>query len=438
MPDALALQAPPSMAAVLRRLRAPLVLAFSRGLGVLAQVALQVAVGALGGPASLGLLQLFASWTSVIGEVVGGGYPTRVLRDTAVHAANGDRAAIRQGLWGALRRVAGYGIVAALAVAICLRTGLISTGATATAVVIAVLACAPLFAASRLCAEALKGLDRPLAAVALENLSLPVTLLGLCALLAALNAQLSATVLLAGAGAGTIATLFALAWMLHRALHAPIAGAGTAPPRVASGEQLHFWANGLLNIAFLQLPFLLLPLFADAAQIGYFAVAHKLVNIITTLLILMAALFGPRFARAAAAGDVAALRAQLLRTQVISSLIFLPGAAVLLLMQGHIAPLFSLAPGSLHTLLWVLCSGQLVNALTGLPGVLLTLTGGARREMQIQLLTTGLSALAMLVLGGRSGIEGAALAMSTGIAIKNIASFLAAHRHLNTLERSVT
>jgi O-antigen/teichoic acid export membrane protein len=435
MHDARAKEPLPRLLPAIAQLRGPLILASSRGLGVLAQVALQIAVGALGGAAALGLLQLFASWTGVIAELVSGGYPTRILRDTSVNAARGDRKAIALGLRQALRKVLGYGLITAAAIAACVTSGLIAAEDVAARTMLAVACCAPLFAAARLCAEALKGLEHPIRAVALENLSLPATLLLLCALLASADRFLTPALLLAGAALGTFITLALLALSLHRCLNTAMTTREGAEPIHVSGEQLHFWANGLLNIAFLQLPFLLLPLFSSAEEIGHFAVAHKLVNIITTLLILMAALFGPRFSRAAANQDVALMRHLLMRTQLISSSIFVPAAAMLLLFAQQLAPLFSVPATSLAPLLWMLCAGQLVNALTGLPGVLLTLSGGARREMQIQLVGTCITAQAIVLAGTCSGIGAAAIAMSAGIALKNIASYLAAHEHLNSLKK---
>jgi O-antigen/teichoic acid export membrane protein len=426
---------PAPLLPAMARLRGPLVLASSRGLGVLAQVALQIAVGALGGAAALGLLQIFASWTGVIGELVGGGHPTRILRDTSVQAARGDRRAITRGLRQALLKVLGYGLIAAAAIAACLASGLVTPDDVAAKTILAVACCAPLFAAARLCAEGLKGLEHPTWAVALENLTMPATLLLMCAMLAWADRVLTPALLLAGAALGTLTTLTLLALTLRRCLGDPMATAEGPEPASAAGEQLHFWANGLLNIAFLQLPFLLLPLFASAAEIGHFAVAHKLVNIITTLLILMAALFGPRFARAAASQDAASMRQLLMRTQLISSSIFIPAAATLLLLAQQLATAFSIPATNLAPLLWILCAGQLVNALTGLPGVMLTMSGGARREMQIQLVGTCATALAIVVAGAYSGLGAAAIAMSAGIAVKNIASYLAAHHHLNSLSK---
>ena len=55
------------------RLRPALVLIASRCVAVPLQMASQVAVGALAGPAGLGVLQLFTSWTCFVGEMLAQG-----------------------------------------------------------------------------------------------------------------------------------------------------------------------------------------------------------------------------------------------------------------------------------------------------------------------------------------------------------------------------
>jgi O-antigen/teichoic acid export membrane protein len=192
------------------------------------------------------------------------------------------------------------------------------------------------------------------------------------------------------------------------------------------------WANSILSIAFLHLPFLVLPWYADPAEIGIYAVAFKLVSIITTLLMLLAAVFGPAFAREAATGDAAAVRVLLRRTQWISTVIFLPFMSVLLLAAGPLATLFSLTDGVLLPYLAVLAVGHFVNAATGLSGVLLNMVGEARLELKT-LVGSLLFALALAPLvGPLHGAMGLACLFSAALAAKNLASYGLASHFLKT------
>lgn len=433
------------------RWAAALTLAVSRGAGVVAQVCVQIAVGALGGPGALGLLQLLTSWTALLGEVLSIGYPTRAMRDAAVLSASGKPRAVRKTLRRAASRVALAGV--GLAVLLCIAVAVSGSSAPDIdrSLIVALAMAAPLFALSRVWSEALKGLQRPLIAVTLENLTTPTALLALCGALALAQRALSRELLLLGVVVGIAATAALSLMALHRRLvrlhedSAPSPANGAAAqttiteiaPHLTTDrrEQLHFWCNGLLNIAFLQLPFLMLPLFASAEEIGRYAVAHKLLNIITTLLILQAAVYGPRFARAAAQQNAGELAALLWRTQLVSAAIFLPSAAVLLGASAPLAGVFSLPGGSLLPLLLVLCGGQVVNALTGLSGVLLTMSGNAASETRLQLAAIIATASAAFLIAPSHGIYGVAAAASAGIAGKNLASWLLARKRIHALGR---
>ena len=419
------------------RLRRGAILAVSRGTAVAMQMGVQVALGAVAGPAAIGLLQVHMAWTNISAELIGAGEATRALRDTAVREEAGDRASIGAGLRRSSRRIAGLALVLAAAVLAgreLLRwLGGFEYGSDANALILAVLCSAPLLAGGRVFAEALKALNVPIAAISLENLVLPMVLLFLCALLAAGLLPPTAVILLGGAITGMGLAMVLLRLRLNRRLGYPTSPAGSkdrARP-LRRHEQLFFWLTGLLNIAFLQLPFLLLPWIASPDEIGRLAVAHKLVNIVTTLLILLAALYGPRFALAAT--DAGTLRRLLFETQRLSLLLIAPLWLCLMLAADPLARLFSLPDASLLSLLLALGVGQLVNAATGLSGVLLTMSGGARLEFQILLVSTAASLL--LILAGHKNIEHVAAAIAAGIALRNLLSFAAARFHIARIQR---
>jgi O-antigen/teichoic acid export membrane protein len=242
-------------------------------------------------------------------------------------------------------------------------------------------------------------------------------------------------VLLAAALAGYLAAPAALALLIRRRL----ADTGNCPrsrdTRVAepSGDLNILWANSLLSVAFLHLPFVVLPLFASTAEVGVYAVANKLMGIVTMLLLLLAAVFGPAFARdAAAAGD--ALRQLLRRSQLLSGVIYLPLGSCLVLGSPLLAQVFSVPAGDLQLLLLVLGAGHLVNALTGLSGVMLTMVGAARLELCATGAVFAAAAAASPLVGGVWGYPGLAVLFSAAIAARNLLSYALALHHLHHRE----
>lgn len=398
--------------------------------GVAAQMGVQIAVGTLTGPAGIGTLQVHVAWSTLLGEVIGAGEPTRAMRDTAVNGPHTVRASLRR----ASRRILGFATLPALAAAALYASGQALELGIAMTMLLSIVVAAPLFALGRLFAETLKALGRTLTAVTLENTVLPATLLLTCAAAALGLLTLNQGAILASAVTGVLLCAMLLCWSLTTLRRADDTG-GTATTRSTGGtEQLHFWLTGLLNIAFLQLPFLLLPWLADADDVGRYAVAHKLVNIITTLLILIAAVYGPRFARSAGTGDVRLAQRELRETQQLSLALFVPAWAAMVLFTDFWETLFSTGAGTLGTLLLVLGLGQLVNAATGLSGVLLTMSGAAHLEMRLLVATLILVTATAIPLGLTWGAIGVAAAASGGMALRNLAGYLLARQHLHRIK----
>jgi O-antigen/teichoic acid export membrane protein len=420
----------------LRGIIPAITLVASRGGGIAVQFLVQVVVGALAGAAGLGVLQLFTSWSCLLGETQARGQPARAMRVVAVNYSEGNGDWIKTDLQRAagriLRAAAGLAVLAAIAFVVgrdlLTNGGLADYGKIAMAVVIA----APLFALLRLGSEALKGANAPLAAITLENLVMPGIILLVCAVCWLTDQPVPTVILLAAGLAGFAATSLWLWIALDRRLNL-LPGQGDAPrflPPRDDCDLRALWANSVLGIAFLHLPFLVLPWYSGPAEIGVYAVAHKLVNIITMLLLLMASVFGPLFARAAAEGDREELRALLWRTQWLSSVVFFPMMLVLLLAGGPLSGLFSLPGDTLQPYLLVLAAGHCVNAATGLSGVLLNMAGGAGLELKTLLGSILFAVLLAPLIGPAHGALGLACLFSGSLAGKNLASYAAARYYL--------
>lgn len=416
-------------------------LAASRAGAIAAQFAAQLAVGTLAGASGLGVLQLFTSWTSIAGEVLGLGLPTRAMRQVSVAYAAGQASQIEKTLRGSRRRILRLWLwlllLAVIPAIVILRQHTAPDWTDYRWLLLAAGLAAPLFSLLRLYAESLKATGAALAAVTLESLTSPALLLLACAACWLAGEPMASVTLVSAFGLSLVITPLALRARLGKQLvklpqKSQPAGDAAANRPAPRGDLLYLWGTGVLSIGFLQLPFLIMPLYVDTTEIGVFAVAHKLINVVTTLLLLLAAVFGPAFARCAAQRDQRTLLGLLRRTQLISTAVFLPAAVALLALAEPIAGLFGNDFGELRLFLTILAAGHLVNAATGLSGVLLNMAGAASRELSTLVLALAAALAGSALVGPEYGAAGLAAVFSGSIALKNLASYALAAQLLTS------
>ncbi|MCX2980594.1 sugar transporter [Halieaceae bacterium IMCC14734] len=420
-------------------------LAASRGGAILAQFAAQLVVGTMAGAGGLGVLQLFTSWTCLAGEVLGMGLPTRAMRMASVAYGEQQGDAIRQLLRNARRRIVRLWLLlvllAAIPLAMFLPVDQPPNSTQYTWLLMGVAFTAPLFALVRLYAESLKATGAALAAVTLESLTSPMALLLVCAVCWVTGQALTTITLLTAFSLSLLITPLALHSRLRQKLAQlppdvpPHRQEKTSPTSVRR-ELLSLWACGVLSIGFMHLPFVVMPLYVDTAEIGVFSVAHKLINVVTTLLLLLAAVFAPVFARQAAANDAPGMLSLLRRTQLISTAVFLPVAVALIALANPLAGLFGEEFGDLGIYLTILSIGYLINAVTGLSGVMLNMAGAAAKELSTLVLAMLAALGGSLWVGPEFGAAGLACVFSSSIALKNIASYALARHHLLTMRET--
>lgn len=408
-----------------------LMLVASRGSAVLAQFAAQLVVGTMAGAGALGALQLFTSWTCIAGEALGLGLPTRAMRQVSIHYEQQQRQHILQTLRESRRKIIHLWLALVLLAcvpAIFLVRGEDTSNWTQTSwLLIGAALAAPLFSLLKLYAESLKATGAALAAVTLESITSPLALLLVCGYCWLVGHTVVTFTLIITFGLSLVITPAAL---MHRLKHQLAALPKLAPPntldmpKVERGDLFYLWGSGLLSIGFLHLPFVVMPLYVDTAQIGVFAVAHKFINVITTLLLLLAAVFSPSFARFAAQGNSAALLGLLRRTQLISTAVFLPVTLLLIALADPLAGLFGEDFGNLQNYMLILAAGHLVNALTGLSSVLMNMAGAASKELATLIIAMVAALAGSAWVGPEYGATGLAIVFSSCIALKNIASYL--------------
>jgi O-antigen/teichoic acid export membrane protein len=394
-------------------------------LGVFLQLAVQVLVGRLTGSAGVGLMQLYITWTCVLGEGVAMGRPAHAMKTMAVARDQSLPAVIKYYLKQQL-----LAIVLVWLAFIALASGLIYNAGDLQWVLSLAAVSALFFALLRLLAEALKAQGRANLSVFAESVGPPLAVVCLgCYCLVLGKAVESLPLVLALAG-GFLACLLLLLASQARLL-AALPGRNSTPLRFPMAELAPLWGAGLLSMLFLNFPFLLLPLYTDTGTVGEFALAHKLVNLISTILLLLAAIFGPRFARSINSADVEGIRRSLWQSQLCALALYLPSMALLALFGKPLLSLFGESLAGAELFLWILAAGQLVNAATGLPGLLLLMGGAGQREFTALAVTLLIATTLTLWVGPRWGAPGIAIVYSAAIAGKNLISYVIACQFIN-------
>lgn len=410
----------------------------SRATGIVAQFAVQLVVGALAGAGGLGVLQLATSWTSIGGEFFGRGLPTVAMKQLSSHPGSSQqrdaflRSARREITRGWLKLLPVMTVLAA----ICL---FVPDQSHYGYLIASVAITAPLFSVLRLRAEALKALGKPLPAVSLENLTIPAVILILCIVCWSAGWMLEAAALVV---ANMLGVLLAMVLLRHRfsqtsQQHCESVNGASFTPQPDRLSQRHLWICGLLSILFVQSPFVLMPLFVTTQEIGVFSLAFKFINIITTLLILFAAVYAPRFARLAAIRDAKGLAATLRQTQLACLALFVPAAGCCIFLAEPLAALFGKEFVQLGTFLLILSGGHLVNAATGLCGVILNMAGAEKKEILALCCALAIAAIASLLVGPNYGAVGLAWVFSASIVVKNLLSYGFAKQLINQLEKTL-
>jgi O-antigen/teichoic acid export membrane protein len=407
----------------------------SRGIGLLLQLTLTVILGRLLGAAGMGMYSLYASWMMLFASIADLGMPNYVLRTVSVLDGEQKRNnAISFTL----------GVFKVLLVSGLLITGLVWVFSglfdfsdakldTQWLMLIAVIS-AVAFMLIRILSEALKGIRQVNLALAAETALLPAGVLLVLGVLYVYNWDISAQNYLVLHLAMLLVTTVFMLWLLLRFRQGD-KSPELQQPALFNRSLMPFWGAGLLNMWFMNMPIILLPQFATTEEIGVFSVAYRLIAFASIILVTLASLFAPKFARDFANNDADALKRGLRQSQMLSLLIFLPMLIVFTFFAELVLSLFGEEFTAAKELLWILVAGQTLNAATGLVGFMMNMIHQEKQEFYIQLTTTIMLMLMILALGSQYGVIGVAVAYATAIVIKNLTSLIFSLYHLNAMQR---
>jgi len=452
-------------------------LACFRGVGVLLQMLMQFAIARIAGPAGLAVMQLYQTWSCVLGEAVAMGLPTETMKSISTTQY---RLAIKSRLNRRIGMITKCWLIGVLLLVLFsllplgshLREYLPFSLAGQMALLWSVLC----FAILRLTAEALKAMDGAGQAVFAENNLFPLAMLGYCSCIALgflVPGGNSEGKLVSHDALIFVATLFLSLSSLYSFFRAYArietiqldllsdVELNAADPSktdrlkidqtVFSGEDslltpetLYFWGSAVVNIGFLFLPFLLMPYFGSFIGIGLFTLAFKLMNPITTILGMLNALFGPRFAKAADTNlflnstiqkdknqkNSRILSTLLIQSQILSLALYLPFLIPVLIFAEPVLGLFGKEFIAAKPYLYILAAAQLCNAMTGLSGNMLNMVGMGKREFQGAVLFFAVGLISGIFCGQLYGLMGVAITYSLALAGKNIWSYSFARAYI--------
>ena len=179
-------------------------------------------------------------------------------------------------------------------------------------------------------------------------------------------------------------------------------------PRLRTSAR-QFLVVELVQSALLSLPVLVLGMFADAEAVSAFSVAFRITSMINTILISLAMIGAPAFARHHRLREYPELRQVERQTRMIAMAVCLPLIAIMLVFPR---PLLSLLGGyfaSAAGALVILALGQIVNTLLPTQDMMLAMTGHSRILQRINLQQLFVCLLLCATLIPAFGLTGAAV-----------------------------
>lgn len=141
----------------------------------------------------------------------------------------------------------------------------------------------------------------------------------------------------------------------------------------------------LVQSALLSLPVLVLGMFADAVAVSAFSVAFRITGMINTILISLAMIAAPAFARHHRLREFAALRRVEWQTRLLSIVLCLPLIAIMMIAPRSLLSLLGKDFTSAWLALEVLALGQIVNTLLPTQDMMLAMTGHSRILQRINI-----------------------------------------------------
>lgn len=390
------------------------------------------------GVTGVGQYAFYTSWMTVLAALSSFGSATYTLRTVAVYVKNHQHHAIRHYItkMGLILFASGMGVWLLIHINSRLFVCMFHMDASWLSQLAWAAIGSTAFMLMRLMTEALKSMDMPNVSMAIESMLIPLLLMGICGVMLWNGYTLSVDDLIGAHIAITGLSVLLMSCFIWRATQ-PTEHT-VAPPlttqHVLSMSLLPLWGSSLLGMLFLNMPILLLPLFANEEETGLFSMAYRFINVCVSLLMVIASIYGPRFAKAYVGRDIVALKSSLRHTQWLSLALYAPLFLIFVFASGFAMSLFGAEFRAGGSLLTAMAIGQLIYASTGLVGMMMNMIHREKEEFWISLASTVLMALLISTLGYFYAVMGMAIGFGLGLGLKNLASWFAVRHYLALIE----
>ncbi len=399
----------------------------SRGSGSVAQLLINFVIGNFYGAAAVGIYYSFVSWSAVFATVYGMGLPTLVLREVAAAGQNSDTDPVRGLLSWASRSILLASVIF-ISGAFALRFLLVDTGLGGHALdyVICLSAAFAAFQAQwKLVVEHQKGLGNVSRAMFLEFGLVPylfLLALGLLTLSGTMLDPMQLILVYAVLGSLTV-----LPFILRPAIGRGQSASYLREFRRSIGP---FWAVSLVNNLMVAAPYVLMTLVLAPADIGKFAIAHRLVGVSATLGQVVSSYFSPIFVRER---DGAAARTTFLRARLTLIAYCVPLLLLYAVLDDFILSLFGpeFATEATKTAFAILIVARLLVSGLGASEAFLCMSGYERFEYYYACVSLLVFGVLSIWLVGPYGMLGVAIAFGTASVCRAAMSYLKARNVLS-------
>ena len=189
----------------------------------------------------------------------------------------------------------------------------------------------------------------------------------------------------------------------------------------------------LVQSALLSLPVLVLGVFADAVAVSAFSIANRVTMMINTILISLAMIAAPGFARHHRLEEFAELRKVNRQTRLLAIMVCTPIIAAILVVPHTLLSLLGGSFADASAALIVLSIGQIVNILLPTEDMMLAMTGHGMALRRVNLEQLVVCCILCLVLIPWFGLMGAAIVTTTSLIQGRIGFSLAVRRAIPEL-----
>jgi O-antigen/teichoic acid export membrane protein len=410
-----------------------------RLLGLLLQFGLGIAVARFLGASGSGIYSIYTSWFNLLSNVIAFGLPQLCTRKVSVLFSQGDVPHIRQFI------AFSFKIFALISTPIVfvfyflnpyIATALAGGEEQGYVLKLAAIA-ATAFIFLKFLSEILRSINKLNTAMLIESFSLPLMLIvGVYGIYVA-PVEDKATYFLI-THVFLLVFLSWVSWFLcahHLKHHAKPASHPDSPifTPPATRTLVTFWVSSTLGMWFLNMPLLVAPVFADLHDTGVFSAAYRLITVIVNVMMVLAGMYGPRFARNFNDRHFDALQKDLKKTAYISFAMFVPLFAVFIAVPEMILGIFGADFEAGADWLRVMAVGQLIYSGTGLVGLLMNMMHQEKLEMILMLVSACVMLFLMLLLGHFYAMMGIAIGFACGLAFKNLLSLFFVRKILKNL-----